>query len=279
MLADIRRQHLRKNPKKRFSKPPVQLFPETEFREYRALLVEQVAFAGEAIKALLLPQLKALERRFGITDSIDSPVMSYRLDGPSDEVASIMQAIKGRVKALSRFATANRKINETASKVSDKTRTEMTKQVRSTLAVDIFSPDTAPIRDGVASWLRENIELYEEASDRLLMETERAVLRGFRGGRRASSISGDIEKIERVSASRAEMIARDQIAKLNGAITKERQTALGITKYIWRTSNDERVRTSHRELNGETFSWSNPPPEGHPGQPINCRCRAEPIFE
>jgi hypothetical protein len=45
--------------------------------------------------------------------------------------------------------------------------------------------------------------------------------------------------------------------------------------YIWRTVGDGKVRSSHAERDGETFSWGHPPEGGHPGEAYNCRCRAE----
>ncbi len=50
-------------------------------------------------------------------------------------------------------------------------------------------------------------------------------------------------------------------------------------KYIWRTRGDEKVRPSHAALEGQVFSWDNPPAIGHPGEDHNCRCMAEPHLE
>lgn len=82
-----------------------------------------------------------------------------------------------------------------------------------------------------------------------------------------------------VSESRAELIARDQTLKLNGAITEIRQTNAGVEQYIWSTSQDERVREEHASLEGETFSWDSPPEVGHPGEDFQCRCVALPVIE
>lgn len=82
-----------------------------------------------------------------------------------------------------------------------------------------------------------------------------------------------------VGESRAALIAVDQIGKFNGIITKLRQEKLGIKSYIWRSVGDERVRVTHKAFNGNKFSWDKGSPEGHPGQPIRCRCFAEPLFE
>lgn len=56
------------------------------------------------------------------------------------------------------------------------------------------------------------------------------------------------------------------------AMVKERPT----THYIWRTSGDNKVRSTHAANNGKIFAWSNPPETGHPGEDYNCRCKAEP---
>jgi SPP1 gp7 family putative phage head morphogenesis protein len=84
-----------------------------------------------------------------------------------------------------------------------------------------------------------------------------------------------------VSDSRAKLIARDQVAKLTGELTKERQLDMGVTGYIWRTVGDERVRDSHSEVDGKFFTWDNPPFEtdgNHPGEDYQCRCWAEPVL-
>lgn len=91
-------------------------------------------------------------------------------------------------------------------------------------------------------------------------------------------LSKKLQERADVSKSRAELIARDQTLKLNGAINQAKQTELGIDGYIWNTSNDEKVRKSHKALAGQEFSWSAPPDVGHPGQDIQCRCVAIPII-
>jgi len=89
---------------------------------------------------------------------------------------------------------------------------------------------------------------------------------------------------------RAKLIARDQAASFNGDLNRIRQTAMGVTEYVWSTSLDERVRgnpegkypnarPSHWDRQGKVFKWSSPPSDGHPGQPINCRCTARAVIE
>jgi len=82
-----------------------------------------------------------------------------------------------------------------------------------------------------------------------------------------------------VTDRRAMLIARDQISKHNGALTRARMQGAGIARYQWSSSKDERVRTSHSTLEGRVFSWDRPPPVGHPGEDIQCRCVALPVFD
>lgn len=96
-----------------------------------------------------------------------------------------------------------------------------------------------------------------------------------------------------VNKSKADLLARDQVLKLNGELTQVRQEGVGITQYIWTTSHDERVRGNpagkwphglHYQLDGTVQSWADPPicsPDGrreHPGLDYQCRCTAFPIL-
>ena len=85
-----------------------------------------------------------------------------------------------------------------------------------------------------------------------------------------------IEKGGRSSGYNARRIARDQISKATGQFNQLRQTDVGVETYIWRTAGDERVRPDHANLDGSVQRWDDPPEIGHPGEPIQCRCRAEP---
>jgi uncharacterized protein with gpF-like domain len=38
------------------------------------------------------------------------------------------------------------------------------------------------------------------------------------------------------------------------------------------------VRRAHAVYDDQVFRWDDPPEDGHPGQAINCRCRAEPFI-
>lgn len=108
-------------------------------------------------------------------------------------------------------------------------------------------------------------------------------------GRRSGDILVDLmKKFPTTAKSRLRLIARTEVSKTQTALTQARATALGADWYIWRTSEDERVRGSHDKMNGVLVNWKDPPsPETlagmksygkyHAGDIFNCRCYPEPI--
>lgn len=111
-------------------------------------------------------------------------------------------------------------------------------------------------------------------------------------GVRAESIIDDLRTYApHLAESRVRLIARTETAKAQSAITQVRATQAGLKYYLWRTSEDQRVRSSHKHMHGVACSFSSPPsPEklagvpstlGYygPGECPNCRCYAEPIID
>lgn len=66
-------------------------------------------------------------------------------------------------------------------------------------------------------------------------------------------------------------LTRDQTSKLVGQLNHARQTEIGIQRYQWQTSEDERVRPTHSAHNQNVYAWDDPPKDtGHPGEDIQC---------
>lgn len=78
--------------------------------------------------------------------------------------------------------------------------------------------------------------------------------------------------------TRTKLIVRDQVASFNSALTKARHAQIGVKQYVWSTALDERVRPAHAAREGKKYNWSQPPSDGHPGEPINCRCVARAVL-
>lgn len=132
----------------------------------------------------------------------------------------------------------------------------------------------------VNGWSVENLELIKNVNVEQLQKIKALMYRSVRDGARSSDITQAIAKIMNSSVNRAALIARDQTLKLNGQLDRIKNVNAGITHYIWRTSKDERVRSSHQHREGKRYSWKSGPPGGqHPGQDIQCRCTAEPDLD
>lgn len=148
---------------------------------------------------------------------------------------------------------------------------------RSVFGVDIFTTEPF-LADLLAAWEAENINLIKSIPSQYLDQLHGKIVAAVRAGKPSKVISEVVRETFDLPRNRAKLIARDQIGKLNGQLTMARQRNIGVESYVWRTSLDERVREEHKAREGEKFSWDEPPKDGHPGNPINCRCSAEAVF-
>lgn len=160
--------------------------------------------------------------------------------------------------------------------------------VKSVVGVDIFAEEPW-LRDEMIAWTSENVRLIKSIPEKMFTDVEKVVIEGVEKGRGLRSLQKDITDRFNVTDRKAKLIARDQVGKLNSDLTKRRQEDLGVKKYLWRNSQDERVRGNpsglypnseydHWSREGKEYSWDDPPPDGHPGQAIQCRCVAEPVL-
>jgi uncharacterized protein with gpF-like domain len=102
-----------------------------------------------------------------------------------------------------------------------------------------------------------------------------------------------LKKLGSITDSRAQLIARDQTSKVSSTLTRIRHENIGILEYIWSNSRDthvvgnpaglypkgNRLHGNHWEREGKRYSYSNPPSDGNPGEPIQCRCVALPVID
>ena len=116
---------------------------------------------------------------------------------------------------------------------------------------------------------------------RLREKTEANAAMGYRADRLAQIVKSEFG----VSQGRAKLIARQEASIFVSKYRETRYTDAGAREYIWSTSNDERVRKDHKDLNGMKFSWTEPPVTNkqtgarhNPGEDYGCRCLALPII-
>lgn len=163
----------------------------------------------------------------------------------------------------------------TGRSVAEWNEKQMNGQLKGIVEIDLFGHESWLSRE-LGGFVVQNTDLIESIADEYLGQVGRMVATSVRSGIRYEELAGEIDERYDVGVSRAKLIARDQIGKLNGQITELRQKDLGIEKYIWRGVGDARERDSHLELNNTVQEWSDPPEVGHPSEDYQCRCWAEP---
>lgn len=129
--------------------------------------------------------------------------------------------------------------------------------------------------------------LPREAADRVHEITRSAIVSGLR----ADVIAKEILLSGHVTAGRARLIARTEVARTASVLTQSRSEFIGSTHYRWCSVGDDDVRNrdgnpegSHRLLNGKIIAWNDPPvaattgQRAHAGAIFNCRCWPNPIL-
>jgi SPP1 gp7 family putative phage head morphogenesis protein len=132
---------------------------------------------------------------------------------------------------------------------------------------------------------RENAKLISSIPAYAATTLTGEIARAQQAGARPETIAKMVRKrFPELLKSRVRLISRTETSKASTALTRARCEDLNIQFYIWRTSEDVRVRDSHRRMDGVVVPWSSAPsPEAlagedsslghyHAGECPNCRC-------
>jgi SPP1 gp7 family putative phage head morphogenesis protein len=175
-----------------------------------------------------------------------------------------------------------------ASDLVDRYGARITNWNRSTLSEILGIPvssQTPEVKAALAQFQRENVDLITSIHERLLDDVESVVSEATARGTRVETLAARLAERYGVSDSRAELIARDQTLKFNASLTQIRFAEAGVTRYVWSSSRDERVRPMHAALEGRVFSFDDPPvtnedgDTNNPGTDFQCRCTAIPVLD
>lgn len=299
-------------PIKNRSRLPRQIPPTRHAAEYQKALLGLIRRLRVAWRPVLqaLPGLiegAALARADAF--AVREPRMRKDIDDTQRLKALVAQAAAASERALTQHEVEN-----LARKFADQTqhyqREQITRQVRAALGVDPIFRDKG-LAARTEQFTHENVALVRRIPQRLHGELESMVTRAVAGGvrgaptgpeltaaakKKSRTLAAQIEDRFKVSEKHARVIARDQIGKFYAGVNHARQKEMGVSRFIWRSVGDERVRgtpggkypnaePSHYDLDGNEYSYDDPPtPPGAnepllPGEDYQCRCWAEPVFE
>ena len=130
--------------------------------------------------------------------------------------------------------------------------------------------------------IKQNVALIKSLNGKYAMDLENDIYRILEEGGGVSALTEAIVKRTGMAIKHARLIATDQTGKILGQLNAYRSTKAGAKYYIWQSMEDNRVRPAHQELD-QTMQKYNDAGSGDgglmPGEPINCRCVALPVFD
>ena len=150
---------------------------------------------------------------------------------------------------------------------------------------------TGAMGQQIAQAVQQNSTLIKtvpsDMAERFSKMAQENYMQGMRPEETMKQIMKEAPHLKEYEARR---IARTESAKASTELVRARAESLGLNLYVWHTCNDERVRDSHRAMQGVVCSWSDPPsPERlagtrdygpyHPAGIFNCRCIALPVVD
>lgn len=260
------------------------IYPEGAERELQRISWAYLRLVNEVVKKYMpaIRKAAAAERE-----------KNRRQDDAGDLMQAIQKSFQSMGEELERKTSSfglRKKLEDLANLTRKLSIQEWKRTVHETLGLDIMDDYYLGefYRQALQEWIDQNVSLIKSIPQEALSEMHSIVSQGFKTGATLTSIEKEIRNTYHVKRSSAKLLARDQIAKLNGQLTKQQQTDAGVNEYIWSTSGDSRVRETHKKLDGKKFRWDDPPvvtPPGkpvrrcHPGEDYQCRCVALPVFD
>jgi SPP1 gp7 family putative phage head morphogenesis protein len=205
--------------------------------------------------------------------------------GNIELLPTLTQLLRAYADALTPWAvsTSKRMLEEVNSRDKDSWRSLGTKISRQ-LRHDLMETNVGTV---LRQLMGEQVTLIKSLPIEAAQRVHDLTIKGLEDSRRAKEFADMIRASGEVTASRATLIARTEVARTASILAQTRATGAGLTHYRWQTSEDADVRKGHQAMQGKICSYANPPAVNengrimrhHPGQIWNCRCWAEPIVE
>lgn len=233
------------------------------------------------------------------TERFDAEVMASGIR-PSDVILSFEDAQTGNFAAV--LLRLSKKVKKKLLKQFDDTRIEA--QMRAQLGkldkksrLEFYNRIAAKVgidvkdliaREGLKSTtnalMLETSQWVKTLRDEALESFTNNTLFGMSQGESLDTIVSKFDDVVKERKNHARFLARNQVQNYNSITTKIRAQNLGITKAIWVTAGDERVRPSHEARDGKEFDLAEglySSTDGQsllPGADYNCRCTYELII-
>ena len=261
---------------------------EVEARPVKSLKGIELQYQRELMK---LGRALALAVRIDLLPLLKAEQPAYVSDGLANNLNAVFLSLNKQFSGTATFSFARQAASQAITKTERANKTRFDKSVKAATGVDLGSILTAEgLEEFTELNVSKNVSLIKSLPEEYLKSVETIVTNGVSSGARFSTIEKQITaKLGSANSklvNRIKTIARNEIQTINSQISLRRSEKLGIKRGIYRTSEDERVRKCHAELNGVEYdlakgAWSKSCQKFiQPGiTDINCRCNYSPIIE
>lgn len=268
-------------------------YPKSQEISYKVALLKYVYFIEKNINNVLLPVVNNMPNTFNKDNlyEIRYDDFTYDIKEALEQISVLVKpyrdlliaSLPTRFRDLALFTT-----KQVAKSLSNTVSVEVSEDLTTNIFINSLRPN---LQELVNSATLTNARLITSIPEKFLGDVAILIEDSYRSGLSVKYITKQIKDKFGVTENRARLIARDQIGKLHSDIVRDEHLSLGITEYKWLTSNDERVRYSHKVLNEKICSWYDPTVykdsvndkkwkkrssidgvEKHPGQDYQCRC-------
>ncbi|WP_346235719.1 phage minor head protein [Lysinibacillus telephonicus] len=204
----------------------------------------------------------------------------YLVDGQFDNINKMLRSLKNKASKVFSTTQIENAVRRFLKTLNNFNKNNISQQAK---VVGINPTQSEPwLKTFMEEKIEDNVGYITKIQEDYLNEVEEIVQEGIKKGSEAKQIRKQLVERIGMTERRAQFIAVDQTGSILGQMTAKRHQEMGVLKFKWRTSKDERVRESHRDLSNKVFSYDNPPTVNGrkviPGEDYHCRCVAIPIF-
>lgn len=201
-----------------------------------------------------------------------------RLRGDAADTSPVTSDIRAAMKDAAQAAMTTSLYRVVLMQQAAKAARQVASYVSQIVRVRVPTPASAPEAFTVAAWAKAEEEL-DGLVDCALDKFEEWLA----GGDAEDGLDDLLQDCEDKHARRWYGWLSLMVAWLHGQVTTASYRAGGVTRAMWVTEEDERVRPAHRAMHGTAYSLDGPPPlpaayssnqeDCWPGDDFNCRCK------
>lgn len=203
----------------------------------------------------------------------------------ADTLASTMGAARAALERWLSPAMVSQVVERSGERARAASERHWSGQVSRAAGVSMAT-DTTPGRELLQAWIADNTArlqgLRNETIKRMRDDLETALLSGVRPSELAAQWErAGLPTLNGTLRGRATVIARHQLGLFATQLAEHQQRAIGVTRYMWDPMAGIPRKHDKVHLNraGAVYGWDEPPPGGHPGERVGCRCRSVAVVD